>query len=229
MRRLYGYGRASPARGGSAVVLTFSRPGRVPVYGCGGPIKMNSRPWRIGSNRRSGGVGAGRSTLTLAARSARASRRRRPSRHPRARRPPGPGGRSRGPAHRPVTHTQERVPRPTPCRNPRTPRCTTERPTFTECTISAQTPHDSDREDTAAELHSADNSFVRASVRGSRESGSAFQSSGAGRATGQVAARRGAGENFLAECVCISQGYLSTRPQNRAARNRNCGRGTVSR
>jgi len=36
---------------------------------------MNSRPWRIGSNRRSGGVGAGRSTLTLAARSARASRR----------------------------------------------------------------------------------------------------------------------------------------------------------
>jgi hypothetical protein len=187
-------------------------------------IEQYSVGWRIGSNRRSGGVGAaaGRSTLTLAARSARASRRA-------IRASARPGGRSRGPAHRPVTHTQERVPRPTPCRNPRTPRCTTERPTFTECTISAQTPHDSDREDTAAELHSADNSFVRASVRGSRESGSAFQSSGAGRATGQVAARRGAGENFLAECVCISQGYLSTRPQNRAARTRNCGRGTVSR
>ena len=218
MRRLYGYGRASPLpgpRGRFRARAGFR-------FRCGGPIKLNSRLAHRIQPARSGGVGAaaGRSTLTLAARSARASRRA-------IRASARPGGRSRGPAHRPVTHTQERVPRPTPCRNPRTPRCTTERPTFTECTISAQTPHDSDREDTAAELHSADNSFVRASVRGSRESGSAFQSSGAGRATGLP--RRGAGENFLAECVCISQGYLSTRPQNRATRNRNCGRGTVSR
>jgi len=117
VRRLYGYGRASLARGGSAVVLTFSRPGRVPVYGCGGPIKMNSRPWRIGSNRRSGGVGAGRSTLTLAARSARASRRRaiRAAARAAAPRPGGSEPRTGAPAgdaHTGASATADTMPKP---------------------------------------------------------------------------------------------------------------------
>lgn len=185
---------------------------------------MNSRlAHRIQPRRSGAAVSAGRSTLTLAARSARASRR-----AIRASAQPGgsePGtGAPAGDAHTGASATADTMPK-----HPYSTLYYRASDIYRVHHLSPNSAHDSDREDTAAELHSADNSFVRASVRGSRESGSAFQSSGAGRATGQVAARRGAGENFLAECVCISQGYLSTRPQNRAVRNRNCGRGIVSR